>query len=82
MKISKDDYIRFSMKLTKQFHKWEVLIPFGAEGHMRFRQEKFMPGEFETPTDQYEALCDLINGCRFSDTDYYVFCDDKMVVGL
>ena len=82
MKINKSDFVKWSEKLTRTFHTWEVMIPFGQVGKLQFRQEKFLPEEYETPEAQYEALCDLLNGCRFSDTEYYVFCDDKLVIGL
>ena len=80
MKINKSDFIKWSEELTRTFHTWEVMIPFGKVGKLQFRQEKFTPEDYEAPEEQYEAVCDLINGCRFSGTEYYVFCDDKLVV--
>ena len=79
MKINKDDFIKWSESMTRTFHVWEVMMPTGPVGKLAFRQEKFVPEEYETPEDQYEAVCDLIRGCKLSDTEYYVFCDDKLV---
>lgn len=80
MKINKDDFIKWSESMARTFHTWEVMMPTGPVGKLQFRQAKFTPEEYETPEDQYEAVCDLIRGCKFSDTEYYVFCDDKLVV--
>lgn len=80
--ISGDDFIKWSPDMAESFHVWEVMIPFGPVGKLQFRQEKFLPKEYETPEAQYEAVMDLLRGCRFSDTEYYVFCDDKLVTNL
>ena len=80
MKINKSDFIKWSEDMTRTFHAWEVMIPCGAPGKLAFRQEKFVPEEYETPEEQYEAVTEFLNGCRFSDTEYYVFCDEKLVV--
>ncbi len=82
MRITKKDFVKWSPELTQAFHIWEVMIPIGTVGNLRFRQETFAPGDYETPEEQYEAVCDLINGCRFSETEYYVFCDNRLVVNL
>ena len=82
MKIDKDDFVKWSPELAETFHVWEVMIPHGELGKLAFRQEKFAPEDYETPEEQYEALCELINGCRFSDTEYYVFCDDRLVLNF
>ena len=79
MKISKNDFIKWDESITRTFHTWEIMIPFGPVGKLQFRQEKFSPEEYETPEDQYEAVCDVIRGCRFTDTPYYVFCDNRLV---
>ena len=80
MKIDTSDFVKWSPKMAETFHIWEVMIPCGAPGKLAFRQEKFVPEEYERPEEQYEALCDVINGCRFSNTEYYVFCDNKLVM--
>ena len=73
------DFIRWSPEMAQSFHHWIVAMPFGPVGALRLREEIFTAEKYETPEDQYEALCDLINGCRFSNSDYYVFCDGKLV---
>lgn len=79
--ISKNDFISLKTHpgLTEEFHVWEVIMPLGGG---RFRTCKFEPKEYEKPEHEYEALMDLLRGCRFSDTQYYVFCDDKLVTDL
>lgn len=80
--IRKNDFVKWSPDMAESFHTWEVIVPFGQVGNLRFRQEKFLPEEYETPEAQYEAVMDLLRGCRFSDTEYYVFCDEKLVTNL
>lgn len=82
MKVAKSDLIRWSPELAEEFHIWEVVIPFVQDGKLQIRQEKFMPKDYETPEDQYEEVCDVINGCRFSATEYHVFCDDRLVTNF
>lgn len=81
-KICKDDFVKWSPDMANQFHVWEVMIPFGPVGKLQLRQEKFTPEEYETPEAQYEAVMDLLRGCRFSNTEYYVFCDERLVTNL
>ena len=78
MNISKS-FVKWSDDMTRTYHLWEVVMPIGVPGKLSFRQAKFRPEEYETPEGEYEAVCDLINGCRFSDTEYYVFCDGRLV---
>ena len=47
MKINKSDFIKWSEDMTRTFHAWEVMIPCGAPGKLDFRQEKFVPEEYE-----------------------------------
>lgn len=84
MKINKSDFISLSSNpnLFDAFHVWEVMIPTGPAGEMRFRQERFTREQYETPDALHEALMDFLRGCRFSDTEYYVFCDDALVTDL
>lgn len=87
MKINKSDFIRFSDKLTKTFHHWEFWMPFDGndgKGHagLQMRVVKFEPDEYETPDDEFEALCDMVRGARDAGMDYYVFCDDKLVLNF
>ena len=87
MKISSKDFIKFSDKLTHEFHVWEFWMPFygnDGQGHtgLQMRVEKFKPEEYETPEDEYEALCDMVRGARDADMEYYVFCDDKLVLNF
>lgn len=82
MRIKKDDFVKWSPELAKVFHKWDVMIPFGPVGRLQMRQTEFLPEDYDTPEDQYEALCGYINGCRFSGTEYYVFCDEKLVLNF
>lgn len=81
-RISFDDFIKYDESLFEENHVWEVLMPFGPVGELRFRTAKFTPGECENTEARREAVFDLIRGCRFSETDYYVFCDDRLVMGL
>ena len=83
MKINpKKDFIKYDEKLWDTEHEWEIMVPFGAVGNLRFRTEKFKPEEYENLEQLREAVFDLIRGCRFSDSDYYVYCDDKLIVDL
>lgn len=77
-----NDFVKYDKSMAHTFHTWEVMMPFGPKGQLRFRHEKFTPEEYETPEEQYEAVCDLIRGCKFSDSEYYVYCDDKLVVNF
>ena len=81
-KISANDFVKWNPDMAESFHVWVVMIPFGPVGKLKIRQEKFLPEEYETPEAQYEAVMDLLRGCRFSDTEYYVFCDEKLVTNL
>lgn len=54
----------------------------GKPGSLKIRSATFTPEEYPTPEDQYEAVCDLIRGCRFADCEYYVFCDGRLVVNF
>ena len=49
-----------------------------AIGGGRYRVEKFPAEEYESEEDQLEAMLDLVRGCRFSDTEYYVFANDNL----
>ncbi len=80
MKITKDDFMKWSPELPKAFHRWEVWILFGSAEKPQIRLTEFPAEEYDTPEEQYEALCEYINGCRFSNTEYHVFCDDKIVL--
>ena len=87
MKIGKSDFVRFSDEMTRTFHHWEFWMPFnGNDGHghtgLQMRVVKFEPNEYETPEDEYEALCDMVRGARDADMDYYVWCDDKLVLNF
>lgn len=72
-------FMRWSAALTATFHKWEVVVPLDAGGELRARTAEFSPKDYDTPEEQYEDVCDFIRGCRFSSTDYFVFCDEKLV---
>lgn len=80
--ISSEDFIKYDESLWKADHVWEVMMPFGPVGKLRFRTVRFTPGEYETAEGLREAIFDLIRGCRFSETDYYVFCDDRLILNL
>lgn len=82
MKISKDDFMKFTPKLARRYHKWEVIIPYDASDRLLYRHLKFGKNGFETPMEQYDAVLDVIRGCLDSGSGYYVFCDDKLVVDL
>lgn len=87
MIVSRKDFIRWSEDLTREFHTWEFWMPFNGndgQGHtgLQMRVEKFTPEEYETPDDQYEALCSMVRGARDAEMDYYVFCDDKLVLNF
>lgn len=82
MKISKGDFIKYDESLWNTARVWEIMMPFGPVGKLRFRTVKFTRKEYKTAEELREAVFDLIRGCRFSDTDYYVYCDDKLVTNL
>lgn len=82
LKISKDDFVKFRPEMAEEKHVWEVVMPFGTPGHLQFRQLKYTAEEYGTPQDCYEAVCDYVRGCRMCDMDYYVFCDDKLVLNF
>lgn len=68
----------FNEGFYSKYHKWEVIMPIGG-GRFRIETwEKENPEGYERPEDQYNAMIDLVNGCRFSGTDYYVFMDDEL----
>ena len=70
--------IPFSKEFCTQYHKWEVFIPL-EDGRMRITTwEKENPEGFVTPEDQYASMIDFVNGCRDTDTPYYVFMDDEL----
>ena len=69
-------------ELMSTFHKWEVMTSLGSVGSLKYRTVAFPPSEYEKPEDQYEALMDYLRGCRFSDTEYYVFVDERLVTDL
>lgn len=73
--MSKKLFVKFTPDLITEFHIWEVWMEIGGG---RQRIEKFMPQDYETPEDQYDAMIDLVNCCRFSDTEYNVFMDDML----
>ena len=54
---------------------YEVMMAIGGG---RYRVEKFPAEEYESEEDQLEAMLDLVRGCRFSDTEYYVFADNNL----
>ena len=69
---------KFNKDFYTRFHKWEIFIPL-PDGRYRIEEfKKENPEGFETPSDQYEAMIELVNGCRFSNTEYYVFMDDYL----
>ena len=82
MRISRKDFIRWSEELTRTFHTWEFWMPFNGAGGLQMRVETFKPEEYETPEDQYEALCEMVRGALDAEMDYYVFCDDRLVVNF
>ena len=43
------------------------------------RRVIFPRKDYETAEAQNEAVLDLVRGCRFSDTNYYVFKDDDLL---
>lgn len=78
----KEGYIRWSEWMTRTFHKWEIIHPFGRTDKLQFRQVVFDPKQYDRAEDQYADVCDFINGCRFAEMEYYVFCDDQLVIGF
>jgi len=82
MKMNKSDFVRFRPEMADEKHKWEVLMPFGSPGHLQYRQLVYTVAEYGTPQGTYEAMCDYVRGCRMCDMDYYVFCDDRLVIGF
>lgn len=57
-------------------------MPFNGAGGLQMRVEKITPEEFDSPDEEYEALCELVRGARDAEMDYYVFCDDKLVLNF
>lgn len=43
------------------------------------RRVRFPRKDYDTAEAQHEAVLDLVRGCRYSDTKYYVFKDDKLL---
>lgn len=68
----------FSEEFYSKFHKWEVVMMIGDGRFRTVTWEKENPDGYERPEDQYNAMIDLVNGCRFSDTEYAVFMDDEL----
>lgn len=66
-------------ELLETLHEWEVIAFYGGIGA---RTVKFTPREYDKAEHQQEALVDYLRGCRFSDTEYGVFCDGKLVTDL
>ena len=59
MKVKKSDFIKYSYALFEQRKDFEVIVPFGEPGALRFRDEKFPAEEYETPEDHYAAVMDF-----------------------
>lgn len=81
-KISKDDFVKYRPEMAIEYHKWELIMPFHGTGGLMLRQEVFRPEDFDTPENCYEAMCDMVQGCQMAGMEYYVFCDDKLVMGF
>lgn len=82
MKISKDDFVKFDPDMPHEPHLWEVIMLFGSKGNLQFRQLHYTMEEYGTPENTYEAMCDCVRGCMMCDMEYYVFCDEKLVLNF
>ena len=80
MRISKKDFMKWSPKLPQEYHKWEVTaFPYN---NLTAATETFEKDGDETPEELYQRAMDYVNGWRFTDTEYAVFCDGRLVVDL
>lgn len=79
IKADIDGFAKWSEDMTHTFHTWEVVMPVKLQGKLKLRQATFSPEDYETAEEQYEDVCAFVNDCRFSNTDYSVFCDGKLV---
>ena len=80
MRIRKSDFVKWSPKLTQEYHKWEVMA-FPYE-NLTAVTETFTKDGDETPEELYQRAMDNVNGWRFTDTEYRVFMDGRLVVDL
>lgn len=67
------------MTKSEMFHDYEVVMLLDDGRFRTCKWSKNNEEGYETPDDQYEAVLDLVRGCRFSDTNYYVFKDEKLI---